>query len=801
MFKRIQIKLVLLYSALFIIVQAATYMALYKIITPQIESQIKQQLTYSRSLVTENVKANMQELAEGTRLLASDFGFRSAVATEDRATILSALQNLTARIGSDHAMLISLDNEIIADTNDPISIELQYFGHEELIDIADEFDVATTFMTQDGELTEFVIVPVLAPIPIAWIGVSVNVNDAKVQAFRALLPDGLNLSFFIQNTSGQLSLSASTLEEETRRRMTTTQVMDITDNTIQELQLESGENELVLAMDFPSITQQEKVFALLQYSLDVAFKPYKSMIIGLSFLAAISLLALIFGSIVIARGVTRPMRSLAEAASRIRVGDYTPVKNFKEHLEVDQLATSFNHMIHGIEDREKKIRHQAEHDLETGLPNRLSCENFIRKTIDARSSDHDKVTTMIISIQRFDEIRNTLGYAVGEDLIKHIVPNLIKAAPAASMIARLSTTSFVIALASDDDMEATELARQILSRFNEPVQLGDVAIDVSLHIGIASYPGDANDTESLLRLTNIASLQARENINHIAHYDAEKDSHYADRLSMMGELRRGIERGEVVFHYQPKINFATGRISHVEALVRWIHPSRGFISPDDFIPMAEQTGQIQHLTRWGLEEAIKQCRIWRDQHYEINVAINLSAHDLTDNSLPKIIQKLMDKYRVRPEWLVLEVTESAVMKDPDLALYVLYALNGMGMTLSIDDYGTGYSSMSYLKKLPVQEIKIDKSFVLNLASNKEDEIIVRSTIALGHNLGLKVTAEGVEDEKSYKMLKDFGCDLAQGYLFSKALPVEELESFIKSSPYGLKAKSNVTPISKKGKQP
>ncbi len=294
-------------------------------------------------------------------------------------------------------------------------------------------------------------------------------------------------------------------------------------------------------------------------------------------------------------------------------------------------------------------------------------------------------------------------------------------------------------------------------------------------------------------------MQAIENLDHIALYDAEKDSHYADKLSLMGELRKGIEQGEVVFHYQPKINISTGKISHVEALVRWTHPTRGFISPDDFIPMAEQTGQIQYLTQWGLEEAIKQCRQWRDQNYDINVAINLSAHDLTDNNLPKAIKKLLDKYKVRPEWLVLEVTESAVMKDPDLALYVLYALNGMGLTLSIDDYGTGYSSMSYLKKLPVQEIKIDKSFVLNLATNNEDEIIVKSTINLGHNLGLKVTAEGVEDEKSYKMLKDFGCDLAQGYLFSKALPASELEHFIESSPYGKGGKNNIAPIRPVGK--
>lgn len=801
MFKRIQVKLILLYSALFIIVQGATYIALFQITTPQIENQIKQQLSYSRTLVLDSVNNKIDELAEGTRLLATDFGFRSAVATADRATILSALENLTQRIGSDHAMLISLDNEIIADTSDPEISQSKYFDNQDLIDTADEYDVAATFMTINGELTEFVVVPVLAPIPIAWIGVSVTVNDAKAQEYSTLLPEGLDLSFFTQSATKEWSFSASTLPDEARILMTAAPLFEMPKNEIQELQLEDGENLLLLGTNFPTITQQQKTFALLQYSLNVAFKPYKSMIIGLSVLATVSLIALILGSIIIARGVTRPMRSLAEAASRISIGDYTPVQHFKEHLEVNQLATSFNHMIKGIKDREKKIRHQAEHDLETGLPNRLSCENFLEETIQNCAASGEKVTTMIISIQRFDEIRNTLGYSIGEDLIKTIVPCLQNAAPKSSMIARLSTVSFALIITHSDEGEPLKIAQHLLAMFTEPMHMGDVAIDVSLQIGMATYPVDAQDVESLLRRTNIASLQARENLDHIARYDAEKDSHNADQLSLMGELRRGIDSGEVAFHYQPKIDIASGKISHVEALVRWTHPTRGFISPDDFIPMAEQTGQIQHLTLWGLEEAIKQCRLWRDQHFDINMAINLSAHDLTNNQLPKIIKKLLDKYKVRPEWLVLEVTESAVMKDPELALYVLYALNGMGLTLSIDDYGTGYSSMSYLKKLPVQEIKIDKSFVLNLATNKEDEIIVRSTISLGHNLGLKVTAEGVEDEISYKMLKDFGCDLAQGYLFSKALPVDALNTFIKSSPYGLGDSSNVTSIHPKKKKP
>lgn len=793
MFKRIQTRLMLIYSALFILVQGTTYFALYQITAPSIEEQIERQLDYSRTLIEQAMKDQMQELADGTKLLAADFGFRSAVATGDQATIFSALENLTDRIGSDHSMLISLDNEIIADTSDPEPLRTQMFDYDDLIEIADEEDQATTIMNMHGQLTEFVIVPVLAPEPIAWIGVSTYIDDTKAETLNALLPEGFNLSFFSLNAQDEnWRLASSTLQTEIRTLLSATLKVDDISTSQARLLTVGDDNLMILTTEFPTIEHQEKIIGFLQYSMDVAARPYRSLALGLSAMVAIGLLVLIMGSAIIARGVTRPLRLLAEAAQRIQVGDYRPVQQFKQHREVDQLASSFNHMIKGIVNREQQIRHQSEHDIETGLANRSYCENYIENLMSKNSEDG--ITAMVISIKRFNTIRNTLGYAVGEELIKNIVSSLLLVAHDAEMIARLSTSSFVIVHPYDIPSRSLILAKQILEKINAPTHLEDVVIDVSLDIGIASYPTDAPTVETLLRRANIANVQANDELEHIARYNAEKDSHYADKLSMMGELRHGIDAGHVVFHYQPKIDLKSGKVSHVEALVRWFHPEKGFISPDEFIPMAEQTGQIQYLTHWGLDAAIKQCGEWRSKNIDINMAFNLSAYDLKNKELPKVIEKLLEIYDVKPEWMVLEVTESAVMQDPDLALTVLADLSDMGLILSIDDYGTGYSSLSYLKKLPVQEIKIDKSFVLNLASNKEDEILVRSTIDLGHNLGLKVTAEGVEDEQSYKMLQALDCDLAQGFYFSKAVPVTELLDFIANSPYSLaETESNAPP--------
>jgi EAL domain-containing protein (putative c-di-GMP-specific phosphodiesterase class I) len=249
----------------------------------------------------------------------------------------------------------------------------------------------------------------------------------------------------------------------------------------------------------------------------------------------------------------------------------------------------------------------------------------------------------------------------------------------------------------------------------------------------------------------------------------------------MGELRQGLEKGQFQIFYQPKIDIAAGVVTAVEALIRWIHPERGFMPPDSFIPLAEQTGNIGRLTAWVLETAVKQSRAWADKGIDVKIAINLSARDLTSRHLPDTIAAHLEKYGVRRDQLILEITESAIMEDPVNALAVLHALHTMGMTLSIDDYGTGYSSLAYLRSLPVHEIKIDKSFVLKLATSPGDEILVRSTIELGHNLGLKVTAEGVEDAASLAILKRYGCETGQGYFVSKPIPVADFEVFYTTS--------------------
>ena len=306
----------------------------------------------------------------------------------------------------------------------------------------------------------------------------------------------------------------------------------------------------------------------------------------------------------------------------------------------------------------------------------------------------------------------------------------------------------------------------------------DLSVDFSLRFGVADYPDAGEDSSTLFRHADQALHSARRTRSQIHIFSPATDQIDPERLSLMGDMLRGLENGQIKLVYQPKADLHSDSINRVEALIRWTHPLRGAVFPDEFIPLAEQTGHVRALTQWVLDQSIAQMASWQSKGMEIGVGADLSTLDLMNPELPDMVLRLLSDYRVNPRWLTLEVTESAVMDDPDTGLETLQHLASMGLNLAIDDYGTGYSSMSYLKKLPVREIKIDKSFVMNLKANDDDEILVRSTIDLGHNLGLKVTAEGVEDLESYRKLKQHGCDMAQGYFIARPISAHDVEQTV-----------------------
>jgi EAL domain-containing protein (putative c-di-GMP-specific phosphodiesterase class I) len=308
-----------------------------------------------------------------------------------------------------------------------------------------------------------------------------------------------------------------------------------------------------------------------------------------------------------------------------------------------------------------------------------------------------------------------------------------------------------------------------------------------VHVGIATSPHHGSDARTLLRHADVALYAARAAIGEVMTYDPDTDPYKPENLSLMGELRGGIARGELQLHYQPKIGLQHNKLIGAEALVRWIHPRHGFLPPDRFIPLAEESGAIHRLTNWALSTGINQARRWREQGLGLKIAVNLSVRDVMNRSLPDHIHGLLTEAGVSGDALILEITETAIMSDPEAAMGVLRGLAAQGISLSVDDFGTGHSSFAYLRKLPLAELKVDKSFVLNLSQNTTDQTIVRAIVDLGHGLDLKITAEGVEDQSAYQILSDIGCDVGQGYFMSRPLTLEKFEAFARESPYAPKA--------------
>jgi diguanylate cyclase (GGDEF)-like protein len=426
----------------------------------------------------------------------------------------------------------------------------------------------------------------------------------------------------------------------------------------------------------------------------------------------------------------------------------------------------------------EEIQHRAYYDGLTGLPNRTLFRDRIGQALLAAGRERRTTAVMLLDVDRFKEVNDALGHESGDLLLNELGERLRPELRANETLARLGGDEFGVLLPGGSAEEALAIAARIHGALTKPFALRGLSLEVGASVGIAVHPEHGEDVDTLLQHADVAMYVAKEAHAGTAVYDSEQDENDAARLALAGELRRAIEAEELVLHFQPKADLRTGRIVGVEALVRWQHPERGFIPPNDFVPIAERTGLIKPLSRYVVASALRQCAQWKSVGIDLHVSVNLTIPDLLDLDLPDRIAELLAETGVRPGQLELEVTESTLLADPFRVLQVLNRLNEMGLRLAIDDFGTGYSSLGYLKRLPVQTLKIDRSFVMEMCEDASDATIVRSTIDLGRNLGLDIVAEGVESQEILDALRDYGCTLAQGYFIGKPMPAEEVADLV-----------------------
>jgi diguanylate cyclase (GGDEF)-like protein len=776
-------KLILFLMAILIAGQVINLYAVNSSTLDAIIEQTKTQLARADDIAIKHIQAKATQLTDSVRIAIQDYNLRTGLVTGEPLTKQSVLRNLADRIKAKRALLIDLDGNLIADSALPRD-QLPspgLFPFASMLEKSADGDIATEIAIMNDELVRLAVVPVLFPTVAAYVALEIPIDDGMTSELRDLSAFPLDISFAYDKAGRGFKVVASSLPGGLRERIVP--ILGEGPESRPEIIEIGGKQYVSIERSVPVAKESAYVTAFLQFAIDDARAPYRQLLFQLTLILLATLVLSIIAGLGMAQSITRPMTRLALAAKRIGSGDYRAKVEVSGGDEVGQLATAFNQMTAAIGEREERLSHQADHDRLTDLPNRRMLERILTSEIESSGGVVPVTTLALVGVDRLPEINNTLGHDLGDQLIQGIGPMIDQLKPEGAVLARVSEAVFALMLPGRTAEHAKPIAQSIIHAFDHPVRVGsELAIDANVHIGLATAPQHGQTARVLLQHADVALFGARGS-GAVTVYDPATDPYKPENLSLMGELRGGIQRGELQLHFQPKIGLGANKMIGAEALVRWIHPKHGFLPPDRFIPLAEESGAIHHLTDWALGSGIHHAKRWREGGLDLKLAVNLSVRDLLNKNLPDLTQRLLNESGMSGDRLILEITESAIMSDPDAAMAVLRRLADQGIKLSVDDFGTGHSSFAYLRKLPISELKIDKSFVLNLAKNSADQTIVRTIVDLAHGLDLKVTAEGVEDEEAYNLLADFGCDVGQGYFMSRPLTLEKFEAFARDSAY------------------
>jgi EAL domain-containing protein (putative c-di-GMP-specific phosphodiesterase class I)/GGDEF domain-containing protein len=769
MFRKLQTKVTILYTTLFV----ATFVLLAQAVSPVVSANAvrttKAELIASRSVFDRIFAMKSRELQGNAELLARDFGFKSAVATLDRSTIDSALDNLRSRRGIDYAFLVTQDGKVTG----PGAERLSPSARASLLSALNDEDRASGILQIGDAPCDTISAPVLAPQPMGWLVVASRLDRPQMSELEHLSAIPLQARLLHRDAGGvwrdldrPQTADAPALDAFVRNRI------NGGIGVPEQFTAPSGRS-LALVSNVKSLESSGETLLLLRYPMERALAPYTPLLLALTGLGALSLLVLVAGSWMLARSITRPVALLDSAVSRLGEGVRAEV-HIPSNDEIGRLAGNFNTMSAAILEREQRITEMALHDAESGLPNRTALEaeiGRVRALHDGRS-----VVVAAIALDRLDVLRNAIGYPMVSKLLEALAIKATQLAPGA-LCTRVSTGRLGLCAAVENAEAALHLAERLAGGLNGPLALGVGRLDVSVTLGLVTIQsGDgAYSGDHLVEQANIAADQAQAAHKLLAVFDEAAYGDPAQNLSLMSELSDARSNGELSLYYQPKYDLRTGRLSGFEALCRWRHATRGLISPDLFVVMAEETGNIERLTEWVLDRALQDQATFRAAGFDLPIAINLSGRMVGDMNFA---QRAVAAIRAAQGLIAVEITETAVISNPEISLSVIELFETHGVPISIDDYGSGLSSLAYLKRIRAHELKIDKAFVLLIDQNPRDRLLVKSTIDLAHGLGMKVVAEGVETAEALALLAGMGCDYAQGYHIARPMPVSEALTFL-----------------------
>ena len=781
-FRSLESRIVTLFLVLLIVVQLAGLLAIQRGIDNNARSAIAAELVNGSKVFDRLMEQKSQTLRFTARLLTRDAGFLAAVANteqDDRATIESALANHGRRINASLSMLVSAERRIVASTNDAQSAGLGNLVMN-MLDRAEQGDGANGVAIVDRKPYQVVVVPVKAPVTIGWVVMAFPLGERLAREMRDI--SALQTLVLTRDEKGNWLHVASSLAPGAVGGVMA-QLHAMEGMPPETFDLEINGDKFSMRKTSIGDDSGQAAMTLLGRSIDEATAEYARLERWLLGLTVVGIIVCAVASVLTAKRIAQPLRQLADTARRLEQGDYKVNIESQRSDEIGALAQALGSMRDGIAKREQEIRRLAYWDPLTNLPNRAQFLLLLNDSLAEARKREGSVYVLMMDLDRFKHVNDVMGHSFGDTLLKQVAGRLLQQLANrrhAAQVARLGGDEFAVLLPGSDLEQALVVASEILVALETPLSLDDQMVDIGAGIGIAGFPENGGDGQELLSMAEVAMYTAKQRNDGAVVYDASFDKGSEQSLSLLTELRRAVENNELRLFVQPKITLSTGQVVGAESLVRWQHPERGNVFPDQFIPFAEQTGFIRVLTHWVLERSAELCHALAVKGIHLKISVNLSTRDLMDQDLPIKFAEIFLRHHVSPGAFCLEITESAIMDDPVRAQQTLERLHAMGCDLSIDDFGTGYSSLAYLKRLPVDELKIDKSFVLNMVNDEGDTKIVRSTIDLGHNMGLRVVAEGIESEAAWNILAELGCDQGQGYFMSRPIPADQLASWVEA---------------------
>lgn len=763
--RSLKVRILSLLGILLGLVSLAVLAAVWHSTTTHARQQLSQSLQLGEQVLRQALANRQTQLVNSVEVLTADFGFKQAVATADSATILSVLQNHGSRISADLMTLLSLDGKVIASTLSIDSSE-QQSALDELLNRSVQDGAVATIIALDDALFQIILMPVRAPVPIAIAAIGFQIDQGLAEQLKSITL--LEISFAMQNTRGETA-QITTLSR---------------DRDTHSYPLEGAMTQMrlpFLSPDYYAYRElllndsgaQQQVTVRLFASLDHAFAEFDKLQLEIIAITLLTLSLALLGGAIFSRRLTRPVFQLLNLTQDIASGNYNKSLSIDESVsELTELASAFKSMQQGIQEREDRITFQATHDPLTGSLNRQQLLAQFSQLITERASCHLAVVCM--NIRDFRVVNETFGYAIGDECLKIIHRRLEEESANTLVNARVGADEFIAVVKVHGALDS--IVERLKGLLEQTCPVESMTIPIAFNMGVADYPNHDQTAEGIVQKASIALDIARRDNLGIAHYRPGMEEDRTRRLQLLNALKQVLsqDNDQLRLNYQPKLSVARGEVLRAEALIRWIHPEQGFISPELFIPLAEQAGLIGRITDWVVARVIQDIRQWREEGFELQVAINLSAQDLSRPELLDAIHRQLLLHDLPTHALAFEITESAVMEDAEQAINLLNRFRESGFDLAIDDFGTGFSSLSQLKNMPVTELKIDRSFVMQLPARSDDQIIVRSTLELARNFQLEVVAEGVEDRETLDLLGQWGCEWAQGYFISKPIPSDQV---------------------------